>query len=440
MSRLLKIYSKKIEIVFLIFSILVVFFGILNLVFYPFLGLSSFQVPVVELTEAVNYQSAPPGQELEFTINWEIKSGSISDLIIEQPIDSNFLEDIKVLDNGIYIKSRNKIYWFLRNPKNSGRVRFKAKIKSSAKKCSFFEVQSKATYYFYYGRRISWNSVDSNIVRIFITSSLSGGWLKTEYGMIYSDNQICGVVLPSDKYNATYYILAKKGIINFKSMRGWIRENFDKIDFATTPLSIAFIENLDKLENKAENLTNLQGTFNLQSKIWQHKGDLVISSPVVLKGVGTIIIDGNLILEREADIFYDYKEEYRSIFELPSVLWIIKGSLIIRKYSPDFNNLDNNKNEFPDVCESNPGSREDLNSNGIPDGWCEWFNILDVLHPTVDKNPDKFITVGPFHLVGIFIVDETFYAGEGIQIPLILDGAMIAKNLNLNRSPFPYEK
>lgn len=180
-------------------------------------------------------------------------------------------------------------------------------------------------------------------------------WFETLYGDVYSGKNIDQIFSPpASRYSATYLIQAN-GTINSATITSkagsgapYVAQNFESLTLPTSANSYrGSLGNLDRsgmiVGQYGTVITysgdsNVSGTFGnnlvLDGKIYYFTGNLTVDSDITFKkgfgtqkGNGTILVDGDLIINANAD--YQSGAITGRIENLPVVAWIVKGNIII---------------------------------------------------------------------------------------------------------------
>jgi hypothetical protein len=202
----------------------------------------------------------------------------------------------------------------------------------------------------------AWNSFGNGIGWVHFTPSTAysiGPWLQTELGNVYAEGDVGSQQTfraPDNQYNATYQIVTSGQVVNFNTQSGadFVREGVERISFPT--IDSGFSNFLGRLDLKGlgvgqygevkEINTPVSIEKVLGGKVYVHEGDMVISksdfgdalvfgtgSVAQPDASGTIIVNGDLLID--TNIQYDASVPLLNIEYLPSVSWIVKGSVII---------------------------------------------------------------------------------------------------------------
>jgi hypothetical protein len=175
-------------------------------------------------------------------------------------------------------------------------------------------------------------------------------WFETKYGTVYSRGDVGSAkttFAPQNRYNATYCVFAKGSIVNLSSEQGCLNAGYSDLGFPETTsqyrttLGVVDFENLldgEEIVNNSETY-NLADAMVLKSKVYHFTSPngLTIDKPIAFhndrdkgfdySGAGTIIIEGDLRINK--DMNYESAPVTRQIENLASVVWIVKGDVII---------------------------------------------------------------------------------------------------------------
>lgn len=180
-------------------------------------------------------------------------------------------------------------------------------------------------------------------------------WFETLYGDIYSGGNIGAIFSPpAARYSATYLIQANGTIdpVTITSNAGggapYVDENFGVLNLPQESNSYrGSLGNLDRtgiLNGYYGAVTTYAGdntssgtlgtSLVLGGKIYHYTGNLTIDSAITFnkgaasqKGSGTIIVDGNLLVNVNID--YEAGAVGSRIDNLPSVAYLVKGNVAI---------------------------------------------------------------------------------------------------------------
>ncbi|MAG29258.1 hypothetical protein CL632_03925 [bacterium] len=179
-------------------------------------------------------------------------------------------------------------------------------------------------------------------------ASVLAYWFETLYGDIYSGGDIQAPFAPPlDKYNATYLIQANGTIqpVSITSKQGAgipeIAESFNSLllpDVANNYRgTLAWLDKAGMIAGRygtPESTLPAVSSILLDGKVYHYTGSLTIANDLIInkgvgsqKGSGTIIVDGNLTID--ANISYQSGSIGTRVENLPSVAWIVKGDIII---------------------------------------------------------------------------------------------------------------
>lgn len=170
-----------------------------------------------------------------------------------------------------------------------------------------------------------------------------GPWIQTQYGDVYSGNNI-NIPTPAGQVNASYLILSSGTVQDFSTnlsegtMTGYDLP-FPELNSGSYRSNIGKID-ITSLKNRATEFfadTELDNRI-LAGDAYKYNGSFIIDNPITIPngtgnlgdanalGNGTIIIDGDLIIDR--NISYG-GSSVTNLYNLASVAWIITGDLTI---------------------------------------------------------------------------------------------------------------
>jgi len=178
-------------------------------------------------------------------------------------------------------------------------------------------------------------------------------WFETRYGTVYSRSNVGSAqttMAPSNRFNASYCVFAAGSIINLTSEQNCAAVGYADLGFPTATnqykTSLGTIDfkrllNGQEIVNNSETV-DLPATLDGKVYHFSNPNGVSIDNAITFNnafdlassGAGTVVIDGDLRINK--NLYYEDAPVTGKIENLASVVWIVKGDIII---DPSVSNL-----------------------------------------------------------------------------------------------------